>query len=91
MAHHLGMSLCAITNTLLDDLLPRRFLSDPAMAAYQGLLQEKVPLGGLLLRRRDGRVPVRPRARVPGSVSGRGRVWIPFARPVPPCPTGYTA
>ena len=61
MAHHLGMSLCAITNTLLDDLLPRRFLSDPAMAAYQGLLQEKVPLGGLLLRRRDGRVPVRPR------------------------------
>lgn len=91
MAHHLGMSLCAITNTLLDDLLPRRFLSDPAMAAYQGLLQEKVPLGGLLLRRagRPGACPAP--GPVPGSVSGRGRVWIPFARPVPPCPTGCTA
>ena len=51
MAHHLGMSLCAIANALCGGVLRRWFLSDPAMAAYTGLLQEKIPLGGKLLRR----------------------------------------
>lgn len=51
MAHHLGMSLCAIANALCGGVLCRWFLSDPAMAAYTGLLQEKIPLGGKLLRR----------------------------------------
>ncbi len=51
MAHHLGMSLCAIANALCGGVLRRWFLSDPAMAAYTGLLQEKIPMGGKLLRR----------------------------------------
>ena len=51
MAHHLGMSLCAIANALCGGVLRRWFFSDPAMAAYTGLLQEKIPMGGKLLRR----------------------------------------
>ncbi len=54
MAHHLGMSLCAIANALCGGVLRRWFLSDPAMAAYTGLLQEKIPAGGKLLRREPG-------------------------------------
>ena len=61
MAHHLGMSLAAITNILKGNALHRWFLSDPAMAAYTGLLQEQVPTGGALLRR--GRVPAAVRSR----------------------------
>lgn len=51
MAHHLGMSLCAIANALCGGVLRQWFMSDPAMAAYTGLLQEKIPIGGKLLRR----------------------------------------
>ncbi len=51
MAHHLGMSLCAIANALCGGVLRRWFLDDPAMAAYTGLLQEKIPMGGKLLHR----------------------------------------
>ena len=51
MAHHLGMSLAAITNALNGNVLHRWFLSDPAMAAFTGLLQERIPAGGPLLRR----------------------------------------
>lgn len=54
MAHHLGMSLCAIANALCGGVLRRWFFSDPAMAAYTGLLQEKIPAGGKLLRRVPG-------------------------------------
>ena len=54
MAHHLGMSLCAIANALCGGVLRRWFLSDSAMAAYTGLLQEKIPLGGKLLHRAPG-------------------------------------
>ena len=59
MAHHLGMSLAAAANALGGGVLRRWFLSDPAMAAYTGLLQEKIPLGGALLRRRETALPVR--------------------------------
>lgn len=61
MAHHLGMSLAAITNVLCDNVLQHWFVADPAMAAYTGLLQEKVPLGGALLHRREDKLPERPR------------------------------
>ena len=54
MAHHLGMSLCAIANALCGGVLRRWFFSDPAMAAYTGLLQEKIPAGGKLFRRVPG-------------------------------------
>lgn len=51
MAHHQGMSLVAAANLLTDGVMQRRFLADPAMGAYLGLVQEKVPLGGGVLRR----------------------------------------
>ena len=51
MAHHQGMSLLSMANLLLDGIMRRRFLADPAMRAWLGLLCEKVPLGGAVLRR----------------------------------------
>lgn len=77
MAHHLGMSLAAITNLLLEDILPRRFMADAAMAAYAPLLQEKVPLGGLLLRRREMSAPPRRRfeSGSPRRKEGTGTDW----------------
>ena len=51
MAHHLGMSLLAVTNCLRDGLVRQWTMADPALRAHQTLLQERVPLGGCLLRR----------------------------------------
>ena len=60
MVHHLGMSLCAIANALRDGVIRRWFFADAAMEAYGSLLQEKVPLGGPLLRlRSDGNARLR--------------------------------
>ena len=80
MSHHLGMSLAAITNALLDGLLPRRFMADPAMNAYRGLLQEKIPLGGLLLRRREVQIPALPRPGA-GAHPAREGQGTDFVRP----------
>ena len=52
MAHHLGMSLAAICNCLLDGQVRRWTMADPAMRAFRSLLQERVPLGGPVLKRR---------------------------------------
>ncbi|MEN8143437.1 MAG: glucoamylase family protein [Gemmatimonadota bacterium] len=50
MAHHQGMILAALDNLLHDDVLIRRFHTDPRMAAVEYLLHEGLPW----------RVPVRP-------------------------------
>ena len=50
MAHHAGMSLVAAANLLQDNVMQRRFCAEPAMEAYRGLLQERVPVGGSVLR-----------------------------------------
>lgn len=50
MAHHAGMSLVAAANLLLDGVMQRRFCAESAMEAYRGLLQERVPVGGSVLR-----------------------------------------
>jgi len=63
MAHHLGMSMTAIANVCCGSVWQQRFMKNRAMAAYDCLLQEKLPLGGLLLRRRDFTVPTLPRPR----------------------------
>ena len=60
MSHHLGMSMTALTNCLTDGLTVRRFLENPEMRAYEVLLQEKVPLGGVVLRRRENPRRERP-------------------------------
>lgn len=51
MVHHLGMSLAAIDNCLNAGILRRRFMAEPSCAAFSGLLRERVPLGGPVLRR----------------------------------------
>ncbi|MCL2086810.1 MAG: hypothetical protein FWH05_04350 [Oscillospiraceae bacterium] len=49
MAHHVGMSIAAVTNTLLDGILCKRFLSDPGMKRAEELLEEKIIAGETLL------------------------------------------
>ncbi len=60
MSHHLGMSLVAIDNVLNSGIMQRRFMRDRAMASYTELLQEKVPVGGLILRQAPRDVPEKP-------------------------------
>ena len=43
MAHHQGMSLCALNNFLNGDALQRRFQNEPMVLAAELLLQEKLP------------------------------------------------
>lgn len=55
MAHHVGMSLCALLNALSDNLLQKRFLRGE-MAAAEELLKESVPSGAAVFEdvvRRD--------------------------------------
>lgn len=63
MAHHLGMSLAAADNALTDGAMRRRFMSDPAMSSCRGLLEERLPIGALTLRRRGDEPPETPRRR----------------------------
>jgi cyclic beta-1,2-glucan synthetase len=48
MAHHIGMSLVALTNVLEDDIWQRRFHDDPLVRATELLLFERVPRRVLL-------------------------------------------
>ncbi|MBI2835332.1 MAG: hypothetical protein HYX76_12990 [Acidobacteria bacterium] len=43
LAHHQGMTLVALSNALLGDLMVKRFHADPRMQATELLLQERVP------------------------------------------------
>ena len=52
MAHHLGMSLAAACTVLRDGLPQEWVMADPAMRAYRGYLEERVPVGGVVIRRR---------------------------------------
>ena len=78
MAHHLGMSLTAIANCLLDDIMCRRFMSDPAMSAHRCLLEERLPIGAVTLRRRGAEgtrkaaAHSRPQLGAGRSLPGRG-------------------
>ncbi|MBN1263929.1 MAG: hypothetical protein JXA25_00445 [Anaerolineales bacterium] len=44
MAHHQGMTFLALTNFLLDNIIQRRFHSDPRVKAAEPLLYERVPV-----------------------------------------------
>ena len=72
MAHHLGMSLAAIDNCLMDDIFCRRFMADPAMSAHRCLLEERLPIGAVTLRSRGGEIPEKPQ-RAPWPRLGAGR------------------
>ncbi len=43
MAHHIGMSLVALTNVLTDNIWQQRFHRDPLVIAAELLLHERVP------------------------------------------------
>jgi len=58
MAHHSGMSLLALTHTLLERPMERRFLADPRIRASLLLLQERIPVAQV--RTRIGTAPERP-------------------------------
>ncbi|MEO8678116.1 MAG: glucoamylase family protein [Vicinamibacterales bacterium] len=44
LAHHQGMTLVAVANALLGDVMVERFHSDPRVKATELLLQERVPV-----------------------------------------------
>jgi len=50
MAHHIGMSLLAVSNFLHEGIFQERFTRDKAMASARELLEEKVPEGAKLFR-----------------------------------------
>ena len=79
MAHHLGMSLAAIDNALCGDVLRRRFFAESAMAAHAALLQEKIPLGGVVLQHRTEEPPL-PRSTREDAVLAEGES-VSFLRP----------
>ena len=60
MAHHLGMSLISIANALCSNIMPHRLMRDPSMSAHACLLDEKLPLGGVLLHRKETKLPEKP-------------------------------
>ena len=57
MAHHLGMSMAAIANALLDGQVQRWTMESPALRAHRCLLSERVPTAGPVLRRERRQTP----------------------------------
>ncbi|HEY3450856.1 MAG TPA: glucoamylase family protein [Myxococcales bacterium] len=49
MAHHQGMSLLALAQTVLGDRMQRRFLSNPDLRAATLLLQERIPKTSVIM------------------------------------------
>lgn len=48
MAHHVGMSLLAIENALLEEPVHKRFFAEPAMRCARRLLEEKIPVDAVV-------------------------------------------
>ncbi|HEU5135696.1 MAG TPA: glucoamylase family protein [Steroidobacteraceae bacterium] len=71
MAHHQGMSIVAIANTLLDGRMRERFHSDVAVQATELLLQERTP--------RDVSV-AHPRAEEVGTAARVADLQVPEVR-----------
>jgi len=52
MAHHQGMTIVALANTLLDEVMRTRFHAEPIVQATELLLQERTPRGVSVARPR---------------------------------------
>ncbi|MBQ9544932.1 MAG: hypothetical protein IJV00_07390, partial [Clostridia bacterium] len=65
MAHHVGMSLIAGANLLLDDVFVKRFCADENVRASLILLEEKIPVDAPVPDRklyvRESKTPLKPR------------------------------
>ena len=73
MAHHVSMSILAAANAVGGNCVQELFMSEPDMAAYTLLLQEKLPDSGVVMRRDSAQVPERPRQAVRRQWRLRGR------------------
>ena len=61
MAHHQGMILISLLNTLADDVMVRRFHADRRIQSVEMLLQEQVPHGAPLTEEREAEAVERGR------------------------------
>ncbi|MBR6555999.1 MAG: hypothetical protein IKT60_01070 [Clostridia bacterium] len=59
MAHHMGMSLMSLHLLLTRGKNPQRMMKIPELSAYAGLLKERLPVGGVIMQRREAEVPER--------------------------------
>jgi cyclic beta-1,2-glucan synthetase len=57
MAHHQAMTMAALDNVLHEDIVCRRFHSDPRIRAVESLLYERIPLARLRTRDRRRLAP----------------------------------
>jgi cyclic beta-1,2-glucan synthetase len=70
MAHHQGMVMLAITNFLKDDVMVRRFHSDPRIVGVSMLLHERLPQSRPKLTARES-----PRRSKPFRVEAGPETW----------------
>ena len=49
MAHHMGMSICAVANTLFDGIMQKLFVTDEKMKRAEELMEEKIIAGEAVL------------------------------------------
>ena len=89
LAHHQGMTLVSLANTLLDDVMVRRFHADPRVQATALLLQERVPRHAPITQPRPaeatqgrGRDPRRGAAPVPVAAHALSARAVPLERRV---------
>ncbi len=78
MAHHLGMSIVAIDNLLCGNIMQKRFMSDVRMKAYFELLEEKVPMGQVILKLPETDVPKKPEKLMESLYRSEGEVTNPY-------------
>ena len=67
MAHHIGMTVAALTNVLRNDIWQKRFHADPLVKAVELLLHERVPRR-LVLRKPQSARPAEARPDSDGQV-----------------------
>jgi len=65
MAHHQGMLLISLANTLHDGVFRDRFHAEPRVQAGDLLLQERMPRAITVVRVRSEKTPVEPRKSTP--------------------------
>jgi cyclic beta-1,2-glucan synthetase len=65
MAHHQGMSLVALANALLSDVMPRRFHNEPMVRAMDLLLQERIPSDPPIVPTPEAKLPAENSAKEP--------------------------
>ena len=52
MAHHVGMSICSMANIVFDEVFVKRFMKDVQMRSAVELLQERVPVDAVVLKKK---------------------------------------